>query len=111
MHSRSAIRVFGVWAICTSTPLGAIECCGSSVVLATSGFNDALGIHANPTPNSPFQIGVTVDGQGVGEPGWDTPWQRLGGFEDRAPVSNEFVYEGDGAVKLFADNVFGTAFE
>jgi hypothetical protein len=81
------------------------------IVLATSGFNDQSGINGNATPDSPFQIGVTVDGQGVGEPGWDGPWRRLGGFEDRAPVSSEFVHEGDASTKLFADNVFGTSIE
>lgn len=80
-------------------------------LLATSGFNDASGINSNPTANSPFEIGVTVHGQGVGEAGWDLPWERHGGFSDRAPVSTEFVYEGDAAVKLFADNVFGTSIE
>lgn len=87
--------------------------CGATAVsvLASSGFNDQSGINSNPTPGSPFTIGVTVHNQGAGEPGWDSPWVRLGGFDDRAPVTNEFVHEGDGAVKLFADNVFGTAFE
>ena len=83
----------------------------ATTVLATSGFNDQTGINGNPTANSPFQIGVTVHGHGVGELGWDAPWARLGGFDDRAPVSSEFVYEGDAATKLFADNTFGTSME
>jgi hypothetical protein len=84
---------------------------GAPAVIASSGFNDQSGLHSNPTANSPFQIGVTVHNQGAGEPGWDAPWARLGGFDDRAPVTSEFVHEGDGSVKLFADNVFGTAIE
>jgi hypothetical protein len=90
---------------------GHAPCQASSTVLATSGFNDQSGINSNATPNSPFQIGLTVNGQGAGESGWDTPWLRLGGFDDRAPVSTEFVREGDAATKLFADNVFGTSIE
>ena len=84
---------------------------GQGGILAESGFNDQSGIHGNPVPNSPFAFGITVDKQGIGEAGWDMPWQRLGGPDDRAPVSTEYVYEGDGAVKLFADNVFGTSLE
>jgi len=83
----------------------------ATAVLASSGFNDQAGINSNATPDSPFQIGVTGEGQGLGEAGWDGPWRRLGGFEDRAPVTSEFVYEGDASTKLFADNVFGTSIE
>lgn len=95
--------------------LGAIftwnENAAADMVLATSGFNDQAGINSNPTPDSPFRIGVTMHNQGVGEPGWDSPWQRIGGFDDRAPVSTDFVYEGDASIKLFADNSFGTSIE
>jgi hypothetical protein len=84
---------------------------GAPTLLASSGFNDQTGLHSNAAPNTPFQIGMTVHNQGAGEPGWDAPWARLGGFDDRAPVSSEFTYEGDGATKLFADNVFGTSIE
>jgi hypothetical protein len=113
--SRLMIRTFRV-VTCLAIVAAAIATCSHALAttggaLATSGFNDQLGINSDPTPNSPFQIGVTVNNQGAGEPGWDTPWVRLGGFDDRAPVSSEFVHEGDAAVKLFADNVFGTAFE
>ncbi len=98
-------------AIATAWTVALTPSQAAATVLASSGFNDQIGINSNATPNSPFQIGVTVHGQGVGEPGWDSPWVRLGGFDDRAPVSSEFVYEGDASTKLFADNIFGTAIE
>jgi hypothetical protein len=52
-----------------------------------------------------------VNNQGLGEMGWDGPWQRLGGFEDRAHVVTDPTYEGDGAVTLWADRIFGTSIE
>ncbi len=80
-------------------------------VLAVSGFNDATGVESDRFPGSPFVAGVTVDNQGLGETGWDGPWQRLGGFDDRAHVVTDFTYEGDGAVTLWADRVLGTSVE
>ena len=108
---KRASTIFATAVICLVLSAALTPAQAEPVVLASSGFNDQAGIHSNATLNSPFQIGVTVHGQGVGEPGWDGPWERLGGFDDRAPVSSEFVYEGDASTKLFADNVFGTAIE
>jgi hypothetical protein len=68
--------------------------------MAQSGFN-----------NPPFTAGITVDGQGGSEPGWAAPWQKLGGFSDRGHVVTSPTYEGNGAVQLFADQIFGTSVE
>lgn len=80
-------------------------------ILATSGFNDAIGLNSNPEPDSPFEIGTSLHNEGVGEPGWDLPWQQLGGFDDRVPVQTEWVFEGDAAIRLFADRIFGSSME
>ncbi len=37
--------------------------------IAQAGFNDALGINSNPTPNSPYTLGGAVAGAGGGESG------------------------------------------
>jgi hypothetical protein len=59
----------------------------------------------------PFTAGVTVDGQGGSEPGWAAPWWKLGGFADRGHVVTSPTQEGNGAVQIFADQVFGTSVE
>jgi len=64
-------------------------------VIASAGFNDAAGMHSNPTPDSPYKIGVVVNGYGVGEPGWVAGGWGAGGY---APVQDAVVYEGDGAL-------------
>jgi hypothetical protein len=59
----------------------------------------------------PFTAGIPVGGQGGSEPGWTAPWDKIGGFNDRGHVVNSPTQEGNGAVQLFADNVFGTSIE
>ncbi len=67
--------------------------------LATSGFNDASGLNANGSLNSPFNTGnVTVNGQGTGEPGWAGNWFLSTGA---AVVTNSASYEGDGSLAFF----------
>jgi hypothetical protein len=68
--------------------------------LATSNFN---------VP--PFTAGIPVEGQGASESGWNGPWRKLGGFEDRGHVVTSPTQEGTGAVQIFADQVFGTSIE
>jgi hypothetical protein len=102
-------RLVAMFTVATSWT--AVFAPSQAAVIATSGFNDQVGINSNANPNSPFTIGVTVNGQGVGEAGWDGPWERRGGGDERAPVSSEFVYEGDAAIKLFADTSVGTSIE
>ncbi len=65
--------------------------------IAMAGFNDASGINSNPTINSPYNINnVSLNGQGVGEPGWASAWQ-IGG----APtIVNTGMFEGDGAARF-----------
>jgi len=75
------------------------DCLGESI-LATSNFNIP-----------PFTAGISVDGQGGSEAGWAAPWQKLGGFDDRGHVVTSPTHEGNGAVQLFADQVFGTSVE
>ena len=76
----------------------------------------ADGVPVTPLAQSsfnspPFTAGITVDGQGGSEPGWAAPWQKLGGFSDRGHVVSSPTFEGNGAVQLFADQVFGTSVE
>ena len=73
---------------------------------------DPLGPLANSTFNiPPFTAGITVDGQGGSEPGWAAPWSKLGGFADRGHVVTSPTQQGNGAVQLFADAIFGTSVE
>src|SRR5438094_8638255 len=66
--------------------------------MVQAGFNDALGINADATSNSPYTLGGDVNGTGVGEPGWTGPWQVGGGAQCVADTSN--VFEGDGSMYL-----------
>lgn len=68
--------------------------------LLQAGFNDAAGINSDGDPDSPYTIGSFLAGQGVGEPGWATPWIRDHGDASLMAVQDEVVFEGDGA--LFA---------
>ena len=70
------------------------------VVPATilAGFNDAFGIHSDPTPDTPYLLGGDLNGQGGAEPGWAGPWSRGQG---NARVDSGRVFEGDGS--LFMD--------
>ena len=61
-------------------------------------FNDASGINANSTVNSPYQLGSNLLGHGQGEPGWSEGWQ-VGG-SGNAVVQTDNVYEGDGALRV-----------
>ena len=61
-----------------------------------AGFNDALGINADATPNSPYTLGGDVIGAGIGEPGWTGPWQVSG----QCVVETSNVFEGDGAMHM-----------
>ena len=100
--------------VCSAVVIGSTVVSLPSVtagVLAVSGFNDATGANSDLFLGSPFVAGVTVHNQGFGEAGWDGPWQRLGGFDDRAHVVTDYVYEGDGAVTLWADRSIGTSIE
>ena len=66
----------------------------------SAGFNDAVGLNANPTADSPYQLNSTVVGKGAGEPGWSTNWIRNTGFDGHAIVQSDVVYEGDGALRV-----------
>lgn len=65
-----------------------------------SGFNDATGLNANPTPDSPYQIGGTAGGQGAGEFGWSGPWVQTTGAAGLAVIQADAVFEGDGALRV-----------
>lgn len=66
-------------------------------VIAQAGFNDASGINSNPTPNSPYTLGGSVTGAGIGEPGWAGPWVDVVG---NGTVQTSTVFEGDGALQI-----------
>ena len=85
---------------------------GCAIVIIAAA-NNAFGnqIAISQFNNPPFTAGITVDGQGGSESGWAAPWQKLGGFGDRGLVLTIPTEEGNGAVQLFADAVFGTSVE
>ena len=63
-----------------------------------AGFNDALGMNSDTSPNSPYQFGVDLNGLGSAEPGWAGPWNN--GYGNKATVDSSSVFEGDGALHL-----------
>jgi hypothetical protein len=71
--------------------------------VASSGFNDVTGINGDGILNNlPFNIsGASLQGQGIGEPGWAGPWQLS--VAGSGIVNNAVTYEGDGAAAFFAN--------
>src|SRR5262245_61274892 len=66
--------------------------------MVEAGFNDALGINADGTPNSPYTLGGNLNGTGASETGWTGPWVVGGGAQCVVDTSN--VFEGDGSMYL-----------
>ena len=92
---------------------------GGQAILAQSGFNDQSGINSDPAPNSPFELGASVHGRGVSEPGWSGGWFVSDGgcacgFDLGQAVSTP-TFEGDGALHvrlgLFRETWMHRAFE
>ena len=84
------------------------------VVISIAGFAQfalAAQLAISQFDSPPFTAGITVDGQGASEPGWAAAWQKLGGFSDRGFVVNSPTQQGNGAVQLFANAIFGTSIE
>lgn len=81
-------------------------------IIASSGFNDQSGLNSNPTPNSPFTIGQTVDNRGSGEPGWAGNWAvsqgGASGGGEHARILSEAAREGDGGLLLEPNPTFIT---
>jgi hypothetical protein len=65
-------------------------------LIASSGFNDAQGMNADPIPDSPFALGAAGRAGGGGEPGWANKWPASPG----AAFQKGVVAEGDGALQL-----------
>ncbi len=65
-----------------------------------SGFNDVSGINGDgQADHFPFNTGgVSIDGQGAGEEGWEAPWFLSTGT---ATVQSTTKFEGDGAAAFF----------
>jgi Ca2+-binding RTX toxin-like protein len=80
---------------------------GRAVPAALAGFNDTLGVDADPTPNSPYQVGGTLAGQGGAEPGWKEGWQQRHGTPDEEVVQSAVVFEGDGALHILGPSTTG----
>lgn len=77
-----------------------LEALANATVITQAGFNDATGINSNPAPNSPYTLGGSVLGAGIGEPGWAGPWFALPGLGGSATVQTTTVFEGDGALQI-----------
>ena len=69
-----------------------------SVVAA--GFNDALGINADATPNSPYTLGAPFNGTGGSESGWAGNWVETTGAPALATIQTSNTFEGDGALHI-----------
>lgn len=89
------------------TALGRLQAMPIDRVVASAGFNDAVGLGADPTPNSPYQIGATALWRGEGEPGWAVGWTvSVGGSappfgSHYGDIRGEVTYEGDGALRMW----------
>jgi Ca2+-binding RTX toxin-like protein len=66
----------------------------------SAGFNDAEGINSDPTDNSPYTLGGTLLGSGVGEPGWAGGWNQPVGSTNNAMVQSTTKFDGDGAMQI-----------
>ena len=84
----------------TRRPLLALTALECRTVPTAAGFNDAAGINADPTADSPYKLNDTVVGRGTGEPGWAEPWLRGVGFDGSALVQSAVTFEGDGALRV-----------
>ena len=63
---------------------------------AVAGFNDAVGLCADRTADSPYPLDKTNVMGGGGEPGWASPWFP----SPNATFQKDVVFEGDGALHL-----------
>jgi len=63
---------------------------------AVAGFNDAAGLCADRTTDSPYPLDKTNVLGGDGEPGWASPWFP----SPNATFQKDVVFEGDGALHL-----------
>jgi Ca2+-binding RTX toxin-like protein len=66
----------------------------------SAGFNDAEGINADATANSPYAINANLMGSGIGEPGWSGGWNQPAGSPNNATVQSTIKFEGDGAMRI-----------
>jgi hypothetical protein len=73
-------------------------------IFAQTGFNDRSGINADATPGSPYALGQTIAGRGIGEAGWNGTWRVLdGGAEGgdaNAIARTSAAFEGDGGLDI-----------
>ena len=88
----------------TAPRLEALEA-RSVPAVVSAGFNDAAGLNANPTADSPYKFNEPVAGRGVGEPGWSTPWIQATGGTEFTVVQSTTVAEGDGALYMFGGTI------
>lgn len=82
----------------TRTALG-LQALEARTVPTAAGFNDASGINADSTADSPYKIDDAVVGRGMGEPGWAEAWVLGTGFPGTAHVQSAIKFEGDGALR------------
>jgi hypothetical protein len=73
--------------------------------IAESGFNDAAGIHADPTPGSPYEFGQSIHGRSDLEPGWAERWVvsdggSTSGQELGLAEADPTAPEGDGVLHV-----------
>lgn len=109
MHGTSCLR--GLVLLAVFADLGIQGPAAQGRELAVAGFNDAAGVLSDRAVGSPYLIGATVHHQGANEPGWQGPWDRIGGSDEQALVVSDPFLEGDGAVSLWADPVTETRIE
>ncbi len=99
MLSRIAVLA-GLILVGSGVPAAAVTV---GTVIAETGFNDAIGVNGNPTPDSPYDLGETIRSRGGGEPGWANTWTLsagggAGGAPSRAVASTSDPFEGDASL-------------
>ncbi|MDZ4781998.1 MAG: Ig-like domain-containing protein [Planctomycetia bacterium] len=76
---------------------GYLDARGPLVQVAATGFNDATGLGADGTANSPYRLNALIGGQGATEHGWREAWNNT---PANSNVVTNVVYEGDGALHI-----------
>src|SRR5262249_32737366 len=83
----------------------------SGQVIASAAFNDASGVNSNPTANSPYTLGASIETGDNSEPGWASQWVVSdGGGPDTpslATVTTSAPFEGDGAAHIIPGTLDG----
>jgi len=95
----------GLLAMIAVLGLATLEDAQAQELIVETGFNDASGINANGTANSPYENGTSPEGQGIGEPRWRSTWIDAPNRTGTGVIQSTSIFEGDQALQLEGDRV------